>query len=51
MKSKKELDEIKEEVKKLDKKLHELTEEELEQVTGGTNYPGGLCPVVVVDKQ
>ena len=35
MKSKKELDEIKEEVEKLDTKLHELTEEELEQVTGG----------------
>ena len=35
MKSKKELDEIKEEVEKFDTKLHELTEEELEQVTGG----------------
>ena len=35
MKTKKELNEIKEEVEKLDKKLHELTEEELEQVTGG----------------
>ena len=35
MKTKKELNEIKEEIEKLDKKLHELTEEELEQVTGG----------------
>ena len=35
MKTKKELNEIKEEVEKLDTKLHELTEEELEQVTGG----------------
>ena len=35
MKTKKELNEIKEEVEKPDKKLHELTEEELEQVTGG----------------
>ena len=37
MKTKEELNEIKEEVEKLDKKLHELTEEELEQVTGGGN--------------
>ena len=36
MKTKEELNEIKEEIEKLDKKLHELTEEELEQVTGGT---------------
>ena len=35
MKTKEELNEIKEEVEKLDTKLHELTEEELEQVTGG----------------
>ena len=35
MKTKEELNEIKEEVEKLDKKLHELTDEELEQVTGG----------------
>ena len=44
MKSKKGLDEIKEEVEKLDKKLHELTEEELEQVTGGKEMHGsGTC--------
>ena len=41
MKTKEELNEIKEEVEKLDKKLHELTEEELEQVTGGV---GGVKP-------
>ena len=37
MKSKEELNELKEEVETLDEKLHELTEEELEQVTGGNN--------------
>ena len=42
MKTKEELNEIKEEVEKLDTKLHELTEEELEQVTGGNNGPGAL---------
>ena len=40
MKTKKELNEIKEEVETLDEKLHELTEEELAQVTGGKS--GGL---------
>ena len=35
MKTKEELNELKEEVEKLDEKLHELTEEELAQVTGG----------------
>ena len=58
MKSKKELDEIKEEVEKLDTKLHELTEEELEQVTGGnkTDVVGSAAlyniiarPIGVVD--
>ena len=34
-KTKEELDAIKEEVEAVDKKLHELTPEELEQVTGG----------------
>lgn len=33
--TKKELKAIKEEVETVNKKLHELTEEELEQVTGG----------------
>ena len=35
MKTKEELNELKEEVEALSKKLHELTEDELEQVTGG----------------
>ena len=35
MKTKEELNKIKEEVETVNKKLHELTEEELEQVTGG----------------
>ena len=39
MKSKEELNELKEEVEKLDEKLHELTEEELAQVTGGAGAP------------
>ena len=35
MKTKEELNTLKEEVETVNKKLHELTEEELEQVTGG----------------
>ena len=35
MKTKEELNALKEEVETLSRKLHELTEEELEQVTGG----------------
>ena len=35
MKTKEELNALKEEVEILNKKLHELTEDELEQVTGG----------------
>ena len=35
MKTKEELNALKEEVETLNKKLHELTEEELAQVTGG----------------
>ena len=42
MKTKEESNEIKEEVEKLDTKLHELTEEELEQVTGGTPHIAGV---------
>ena len=41
MKSKEELNTIKEEVETLNKKLQELTEEELEQVVGGS----GKAPV------
>ena len=39
MKSEKELSELKEEFTALKKKLSELTEEELEQVTGGNKWP------------
>ena len=35
MKSKEELNALKEEVETLNKKLHELTDEELEKVSGG----------------
>ena len=35
MKTKEELNALKEEVETVNKKLHELTSEELEQVTGG----------------
>ena len=35
MKTKEELNALKEEVETLNKKLHELTDEELEQVSGG----------------
>ena len=37
MKTKQELNALKEEIEILNKKLAELTEEELEQVTGGDN--------------
>ena len=37
MKTKEELNALKEEVETLNKKLHELTEEELAQVSGGVN--------------
>ena len=39
MKTKEELNALKEEVEALNKKLHELTEEELKQVTGGVGVP------------
>ncbi len=38
MKTKEELNALKEEVEALNKKLAELTEEELEQVTGGNSW-------------
>ena len=40
MKSQKELEELKQEVETLNRKLHELTEEELAQVFGGTANQG-----------
>ena len=41
MKTKEELNALKEEVETLNKKLHELTEEELEQVSGGLGPSNG----------
>ena len=38
MKTKKELSALKEEVETMSKKLHELTDEELEQVVGGASH-------------
>lgn len=42
MKTKEELDAIKEEYERLNEKLADLTEDELEQVTGGVVASGGL---------
>ena len=41
MKTKEELNALKEEVENVNRKLHELTEEELEQVSGGGLPSGG----------
>ena len=44
MKAKEEQNALREEVEALNRKLHELTEEELEKVTGGhVNSPGETC--------
>ena len=46
MKTKEELNALKEEVEALNKKLHELTDEELAQVTGGIHvHPIGPVPI------
>ena len=42
MKTKEELNELKEEVEAMNRKLHELTEEELAQVSGGVGVPPEL---------
>ena len=48
MKTKEELNALKEEVETLNKKLAELSEDELEQVNGGArrdrNVSSGVCP-------
>ena len=44
MKTKEELNALKEEVETLNKKLHELTDEELEQVSGGKDQEKGIYP-------
>ena len=41
MKTKEELNALKEEVETVSRKLHELTEKELEQVFGGLAQPSG----------
>ena len=46
MKTKEELNALKEEVETLNKKLHELTDEELEQVTGG-RFGGPIGEIVL----
>ena len=45
MKTKEELNELKEEVETLNRKLHELTEEETEQIYGGGSitWACGIC--------
>ena len=44
MKTKEEMNALKEEVEPLNKKLSELTEEELKPVTGGTHVTKRFCP-------
>ena len=46
MKTTEELKELKEEVETLNKKLAELTDEELEQVTGGNLGPSYVVPKI-----
>ena len=46
MKTKEELNALKEEVETQNRKLHELTEEELEQVSGGSDEPLGSSGVL-----
>ena len=43
MKTKEELNELREEVEILSRKLRELTDDELEQVTGGCPYKEYVC--------
>ena len=49
MKTKEELNALKEEVETLNRKLHELTEEELEQVSGGSGLAYDKPGAVVSD--
>lgn len=51
MKTKEELNVIKEEVENVNKKPHELTEEELAQVTGGADQDTSITdePLLVTD--
>ena len=49
MKTKEELDALKEEVAILNKKFNELTEEELEQVAGGLDNSNATVALKVID--
>ena len=49
MKTKEELNALKEEVETLNKKLAELTDEELAQVSGGGYVPRGPRPKLVLE--
>ena len=53
MKTKQELENIKEEIEKLNAELHELTDEELEQVTGGARSDafGDNTPLAALDNK
>ena len=52
MKTQEELNALKEEAETVNRKLAELTEEELSQVTGGISNEGGLViPTIVLDKK
>ena len=46
MKTPEELNALKEEIETLIKKLHELTPEELEQITGGSDTEKPTCHVI-----
>ena len=46
MKTKEELDKLKKEVEGLDKKLEELTDEQLSSVSGGVDFPQNISFVV-----
>ena len=48
MKTKEELNALKEEVEALNNKLAELSDEELQQVAGGTASPGLVTPLIDV---
>ena len=47
MKTEEELNALKEEVETVSKKLHELTDEELAEVTGGNEAPKVIFPYLV----
>ena len=51
MKTAEELNALKEEIETLNKKLHELTEEEMEQVTGGVkdHFEVGVNSTILIN--